>query len=271
MSDEQLKRKAAIKKLLIGAVALLVLALGIFYFRFKTDPRVQAYQSQKSQEAGVQSQVDSLMSLNAQLMATIEENGKELVSFTDDKIKYINLASELSLTHSVRINKLTVSDVWQEGEMSGMTTTIEVEGQLPDVRAFVEEYCGTNYTNRINTVSCRPSGRYVWLSRGIDSEKVLEWFDLSKDQAMYDEQTAEAEAESKRQNMEFGMPVAGESETNLNNPGYTYDPESGQFTDSATGLPVDLEELEVTPITLDKMFANAPYKVYLVIDFLGRA
>lgn len=270
MSDEQLKRRSSIKRLLILAAFLILAAIGILYFRFSTSARVAAYQSQKAQEASVQAQVDSLTSRNSQLMATIEENGKELVSFTDDKIKYINLASELSLSHSVRINKLTVSDVWQEGEMSGMTTTIEVEGTLPDVRAFVEEYCGTNYTNRINTVSCRPSGRYVWLARGIDDQEVLGWFDLSKDEAMYEERQAEQDAEERRQNAEFGLAVAepDEAEESLT---YKYDPATGKFVDTRTGLEVSQEELEATPITLDKMFADTPYKVYLVIDFLGRA
>lgn len=272
MTDEQLNRRIAIKRLLIVAAILILVSCGLFYFRISTEGQVQLYHQQKSQEASVQAQVEQLTSANNQLMATIEENGKELVSFSEDKIKYINLASELSLEHNVVINKLTVSDVWQEGEMSGMTTSIEVEGQLTDVRAFVEEYCGVNYTNRINVVSCRPSGRYVWLSRGIDEQKVLSWFDLSEDEALYQEQLEQQEAEEYRANQEFGLPVAQDPAEAPTLAGeIIYDPASDTYIDSLTGSILTQDELEETPITLEKMFADAPMKVYLVIDFLGRA
>lgn len=271
LSDEQLKRRMAIRHTLLGSVLLFLAALGMLYFRYSTASDYNTYTAQKSQESTIQQQVDSLTAANNQLLATIEENGKELVSFTEDKIKYINLASELSLKHSVRINKLVVSDVWQEGEMSGMTTSIEVEGPLSDVRAFVESYCGTDYTNRINVVSCRPSGRYAWLSRTIDGEKVLSWFDLGEDIAMYQEQRDEEEALAKQQGQEFGIPVAATDTTTSTGGAPIYDPEAKVFKDPSTGLVIPQEVIDSTPITLDKMFADQPMKVYLVIDFLGRA
>lgn len=270
MSDEQLKRRMAIRHTLLGSALLFLAALGMLYFRYSTAADYNTYTAQKSQESTIQQQVDSLTSANNQLLATIEENGKELVSFTEDKIKYINLASELSLKHSVRINKLVVSDVWQEGEMSGMTTSIEVEGPLSDVRAFVESYCGTDYTNRINVVSCRPSGRYAWLSRTIDGEKVLSWFDLGEDIAMYQEQRDEEATLAKQQGQEFGIPVA-DIDAGVAEVMPVYDPEAKVFKDPSTGLVIPQEVIDSTPITLDKMFADQPMKVYLVIDFLGRA
>lgn len=269
MSDAQLQQRLAIKHRLIIAALLFVAAVALFYYRTYTEPAWSQYQFEKQQEASLQSQVDSLTSANSQLMATIEENGKQLVSFSEDKIKYINLASDLSAEHSVRINKLTVSDVWQEGEMSGMTTTIEVEGSLPDVRAFVEEYCGVNYTNRINVVSCRPAGRYAWLQRDIDGNKILTWFDLADDNALYQDLQNQADALQAQANAEFGIPAVTADPSLLEN--YIYDPATGTFTDPDTGHVLTQEELDATPITLDKMFAPVSTKAYLVIDFLGRA
>lgn len=270
MSDEQLRQRLIIKRRLILSGVLLLLSAAIVYFWIRTNPEWSQYQFEKDQESSIQAQIDSLTAANNQLLATIEENGKELVSFSEDKIKYINLASELSLRHSVRINKLTVSDVWQEGEMSGMTTAIEVEGDLSNVREFIDEYCSTNYTNRINVVSCRPSGRYTWLQRGIDGQNVLGWFDLSVDDALYKDLQSQIEAERMQQNTEAGIPVASSIEDDLAIAVY-WDPELGSFINAATGEMVSQEELDETPITLDKMFAPVPMKVYLVIDFLGRA
>lgn len=241
MSDEQLRQRLFIKHRLMVALLLFAISVGLFYYKIFTDTEWNQYTSEKQMEASVQSQVDSLTATNNQLLSTIEENGKQLVSFTEDKIKYINLASELSIMHAVRINKLTVSDVWQEGVMSGMTTTIEVEGKLSDVKSFVEEYCSVDYTNRINTISCRPTGRYAWLQRNIDGEKVLGWFDLSEDNALYQDLQNEAAAQQNAANSEFGIPVTSQS-----------------------------SEDTKTPITLESMFTETPMKVYLVIDFLGR-
>lgn len=270
MTDEQLKRKADIKKILFGSGLLLLLACGLLYFRWSTTPEVDAYKAQKAQEANVQSQVSTLNTANAELMAVIDENGQELVSFTEDKIKYINLASQLSLSHQVRINQLSVSDVWQEGEMSGMTTTIEVEGELTDVKEFIEEYCSTNYTNRINVVSCRPTGRYAWIARNIDDNSVISWFNLGPDEAMYIEQQQQEQAEAyqNQSQAEFGLPITFVEESDLS---YSYDPNTGKFLYNGTSVEVPQSVLDETPITLEKMFANNLIKAYLVIDFLGRA
>lgn len=268
MSDAQLKQRLIIKHRLIIAGLLFLVAIGLMYFKYTTDSEWSQYQSDKQQEAVVQANVDSLTDANNQLLATIEENGKQLVSFSEDKIKYINLASDLSLEHSIRINKLTVSDVRDEGEMAVMTTSIEVEGSLSNVRAFVEEYCGTDYTNRINVVSCRPSGRYVWLQREVDGEKVLNWFDLSEDEALYKDLMDQQEQAAKAAGSEFGIPVVKEGEASAS---YIFDPETSSFVDSVTGEVISPDVLDETPITLDKMFADRPMKVYLVIDFLGRA
>ena len=269
MTDAQLRRRLIIKRMLIVSAVLLLLSMGMLYFQLVTQPQLDQYKAEKNQEVSFQNQLNTLSKANAELLATITENGKELVSFTEDKIKYINLASELSLSNNVRINKLTVSDVWDEGEMSGITTSIEVEGNLHDIRTFVEQYCGTQYINRIDVVSCRPSGRYVWLERRIDGQNVLGWFDLADDEQLYDE-LLDAELDSLRQQAaELGLTV-DESKPSLSS-NYIYDPKTGLFKDEATGAIVTQEMLDETPITLDKMFAEKPVKVYLVIDFLGRA
>ena len=271
MSDEQLKRKSSIKKILILSGVLLLASVMLMYFRYATNASYQTYQSQKAQEGSVRDNVMVLSNANSELLVIIEENGKELVSFSEDKIKYINLASELSIQHGVTINKLTVSDVWNEGEMSGMTTSIEVEGDLTAVKEFIEDYCSTEYTNRINVVSCRPAGRYAWLERGIDGENALTWFDLGPDQAMYEEQenvSSSGLLQLQAPDGDFGLPITNMSELDLP---YTYDAATGKFVYSGTSVAVDQDTLDETPITLEKMFADSPMKAYLVIDFLGRA
>lgn len=242
MTDEQLHRRMISKRMLIVSVLLLILAGGLLYYRQYRQPDLQAYRAQKAQEQSLQSQITSLQASVGQMSATIEETGKELVSFSEDKIVYINLASELSAKHGVNINELSVSDVWNEGQMAGMTTVVEVEGNLEGVRGFISDYCGVNYTNRITKIACRPDDRYSWMYRYIDDLQILQWFDLGPEYDLFETE----DAESKRQ----------QQQEILNN--------GGSVEDLAA-----LEKV-VKSITLDDMFKDYTFKLYLQVDFLGR-
>lgn len=269
MSDEQLKRRLVIRRILFVSALLFLASIGLIYYTYSTETEWQTYLSEKSQESSYQSQIATLTASNNNLIATIEENGKQLVSFSEDKIKYINLASDLSLTYNVRINKLAVSDVWDEGEMSGMTTAIEVEGGMSNIRGFIDEYCGTRYTNRVNVISCRPTGRYAWLTRSIDGNKVIGWFDTSADEQMYERQMQQIKAEERALLQQQGI-ITEEKDPIPLQIVPVYDPETGTIVDLKTGVALTQEQIDEIPITIDTMFSDKPMKVYLVIDFLGR-
>lgn len=241
MTDEQLYQRLKIRRITILAAILILFSALFVYYRVSTEAEVQKYKNDLAQETSLQKQIDDLTTQNTQLQMNIEETGKELVSFSEDKLKYINLASNLSNKYSVRLNKLSVSDVWTEGQMAGMTTDIEIEGAMANIRSFVEEYCGSKYTNRINAISCRPIDRYPWLARSIDGNRVLTWFDLTEESKAYESEVGnEGIDESKR--FEAGVAVAP----------------------SGTTLGESLY------ITLADMFSSKNMRVYLNIDFLGR-
>ena len=242
MSDEALHRRMMSKRLLIISVLLILLGCGLYYVKIYYDPMLSAYRAQKAQEAGLQQQIESLQSTVAQMTNTIEETGKELVSFTEDKIKYINIASELASKYEVNINELSVSDVINQGQMSMMTTIVEVQGDLEGVRGFISEYCSQNYTNRITKVSLRPDDRYDWMHRYIDDLLVLPWFDLTDEITKWEEENADAIRQQQQEILNNGGSVS------------------------------DINDLvgEAKSITLDDMFKNYTFKLYLQVDFLGR-
>lgn len=242
MSDQQLHRRMVSKRLLIISVLLVILGCALYYVKIYYDPTLAAYRSQKSQEAGLQSQIDSLQSSIAGMSATIEETGKQLVSFSEDKIKYINLASELSSKYEVTINELSVSDVINQGQMSLMTTVVEVQGDLEGVRGFISDYCSQSYTNRITKISMRPNDRYDWMHRYIDDLLVLPWFDLTDEISKWEEENAEAIRQQQQEILNAGGSVQ------------------------------DVEALNAKEhsITLDDMFKSYEFKLYLQVDFLGR-
>lgn len=274
MSDTQLRQRVIIRRLFIGCVLLLVLGGFLIYYRFSTQADWDSYQSSLEQEDSLRSQIDALTASNNQLLSEIEESNLKLVSFTDDKIKYINLAAQLSEDYSVTIDKLDVSDVWQDGEISGMTTSIEVRGSLSDVQDFVSDYCSSNYTNRISVVSCRPIGRYAWLTRVIDDQQFLTWFDTSGEEELYNQQQASLQnqvAETNEAWAEFQAQNNAPIEITPTRTVPMYDPDIGEFIDAITGEVLSDEAAVQIPISLDILFATRPMKVYLVIDFLGRS
>ncbi len=242
MTDEQLHRRMVSKRMLIVSLLLVVLSAALLYYRYYRQPELASYRSQKAQEQQLQGQIQSLQGSVGQMTATIEETGKELVSFSEDKIVYINLASELSTKHHVNINELSVSDVWTEGQMAGMTTVVEVEGSLEGVRGFISDYCGVNYTNRITKIACRPDDRYAWMHRYIDDLQILQWFDLGPEYELFETEDAEAKRKLQQEILNNG------------------------------GTVEDLEALEnaIKSITLDDMFKDYTFKLYLQVDFLGR-
>lgn len=282
MSDVQLKRRLVIRRRIIISILTLLLAAGMLYFKYTTEASYEAYLADKAQESSLQSTLKFLQEEKRNLQATVDENGKQLVSFTEDKIKYINLASQLSIEHNVRINKLTVSDIMQEGAMSIMTTTIEVEGMFGDVQDFISSYCSTNYTNRINVVSCRPSGRYAWLQRNIDDDLVLTWFDLGQEKLYYDDLRAVESAARARAEATGEAPQATPEPTPDFNIEYSEEEEAissktqesaqgnvgnTKASNASVGVPKSSDEV----INLNSMFAEEEVKAYLVVDFLGRS
>ena len=233
-----------LKRILVVSAILLLLSAGFIYYWLETNSQITRYEAQKAQEVNLQSQIQALESQNNSLRETIEQTGKTLISFTEDRIAYINLASELSTEYDVHINKLVVSDIWKQGNISGMTTDIEIEGSLDNVQSFVSQYCDVRYTNRINVVSIRPIDRYPWLVRTIDGDKVLTWFDLSTEDSIWADYIKD-ELQSYNQAMT----------------------EAGVTAEVPDELDTSDEE---DPITVERMFSDRVFKAYLKIDFLGR-
>lgn len=245
MTDEQMRLKESVRRLTIVGLLLIALASSIAVWCYNQRSVYEYYLEDKRREANLQAQMDSLSKENNRLYEVIEENGKELVSFTENKIMYVNLASELAIKYNVRINQLSVGDVVSEGEMSSMTTIVEIEGKLEDIRKFVTDYCGTNYTNRIEVVSCRPNGRYAWLARNIDGENILAWFDLTEDKKIYEEWVEEGYAAREQAEKDAEAGIVREEDDYI-------------------------EEVQ-RPVTADELFEDVPLRVFMSIDFLGRA
>lgn len=235
MTDAQMANRIKVRNTLIAAFVLLLVSIGLFYFWFKTKPVWERYQSEKAQEVTLQSDIDALVQETNDMRTIIEQSGIELISFTEDRTKYINLASSLSTKYGVHISKLTVSDVWSEGQMSVITTDIELEGELSNINKFLTEYCGGQNINRLRAISLRPKDRYPWFTRTIDGVQVLSWFNLDSEEENYKNYIASLKGD---------------------------DPEKEEAT---------AEQKNIDYITLNDMFSDKTMKAYYTIDFLGRS
>lgn len=242
MTDEQLHRKLVAKRLIIVAVILLIAAGGLLYYRSTNLPALAQYRSLKAQEASLEGQVQQLQTDNAAKQAIIEENGRSLVSFSDDQNVFVTRATDLALQNGVKVTELSVSSVWSEGSMSGQTARVEVEGSLGGVRGFVSQYCDPTVTNRITHISCRPTDDYPWMSRYMDQLNVLGWLDLKDEEAKFATELQDYYRQQNQQALNEGESVM-------------------QFVDPNATRP---------SITLDDMFKDFTFKMYIQVDFLGR-
>lgn len=139
MTDEQLHRRMISTRLLIVAVVLLLAAAGMLYYRSYRQPELVNYRSLKAQEEGLQNTITSMQSEVASRQASIDQNGQQLVSFSEDRNVFVTRAAELAQTCGVGMPKFSVSKEWNEGSMGGMTVQIEIEGGIEGIRNFL---CG---------------------------------------------------------------------------------------------------------------------------------
>lgn len=241
MTDEQLHRRLVSQRLLIVAVILLLAAAGLLYYRSTQLPGLANYRALRAQEASLEQEVQNLQSQVATVSSTIEENGRSLVSFTEDRNVFVTRASDLAVKWGVILDELSVSGVWNEGSMAGQTARVQVRGSLQGVRGFIDEYCDPNVTNRITHVSCRPTDDYPWMSRYIDDLTVLNWLDLSEEEALYLGELQELRRQQQQALLNGGETV--------------------EFYDPTATRP---------SITLDDMFKDFTFRLYLEVDFLGR-
>lgn len=237
MKPKKVSKQVKIKLLFTALFA--GISFATFNYQMENKSIVETYESDRQQESSLRSQVESLTSETQSLQDTVD-NSSELVSFSDDKIRYITLASDLSKSYNVKMNKFTVSDIWKDAEMSVMTTKIELVGALSDIRKFVDAYASTNYVNRVNIVSLRQDEDFVWVSRDIDGKPILSWFNLDSETAYWQSYYREKELEKK------ALAAA-----------------AGEVYNS----PLDAEK---EPISMQALWEETPMKIYLEIDFLGR-
>ena len=242
MTDEQLHRRLIAKRLLIIAVLLLLAAAGLLYYRSTQLPALAQYRSLRAQEASLEQRVQQLQNDNASKQSIIEENGRTLVSFAEDRNVFVSRASDLAVSNGVVVTELSVSSVWSEGSMAGQTARVEVEGSLAGVRGFISQYCDPSVTNRITHISCRPKEDYPWMARYIDELQVLKWLDLTAEEQKYASEVQELYRQQQQEILNGGGSVE-----NLIDP-YATEPS----------------------ITLDDMFKDFTFKLYLEVDFLGR-
>ena len=241
MTDEQLHRRLVAQRLLIVAVILLLAAAGLLYYRSTQLPGLANYRALRAQESSLEQEVQNLQSQVSTVSATIEENGKSLVSFNDDRNVFITRASDLAVKYGVIMDELSVSDVWTEGSMAGQTARVQVRGSMQGVRGFLSEYCDPTVTNRITHVSCRPTDEYPWMTRYIDDLNVLGWLDLSEEESLYLGELQELRRQQQQAALNGG--------------------ESVEFYDPTQTRP---------SIKLDDMFKDFTFRLYLEVDFLGR-
>ena len=98
---------------------------------------------------------------------------------------------------------MTVDDVQPHSDgLYTMTVSLEVQGDLYNIKNFVQQLYDSSIVNRINSFSYRlQSERYLqWMWRAVDDEQLVSWWDLTAEE----ETTGQEEALTAEEMMKQG-------------------------------------------------------------------
>ena len=123
--------------------------------------------------------------------STLQKAGKVFSNLQQKKEEYTSYLGETTMANRLNINKMTVDDVQPHSDgIYTMTVSLEVQGDLYNIKNFVQQLYDSSIVNRINSFSYRlQSERYLqWMWRAVDDEQLVSWWDLSAEEETDDKE-----------------------------------------------------------------------------------
>lgn len=183
-------------KLTILFIILAILCIG---GRYVLVPMVEAEIENAREMTTLDNQVSQTMKELDNLQYSIDASGKAMVSLAENKDAYVKGLGLLCNANSLNIHKMTVDDiVTEENGMSYMTVELQLQGNLHEVKNFVNDIYASEMMCRINSISYRLEGEnFSWMWRAIDDNDMVEWWDISSitDYLMEDPDAVEEDSE----------------------------------------------------------------------------
>lgn len=180
------KRMKSLKALLIITLALLVVGVGLLFVQKNVlDVKYEEMRVEIDSTAELSRKISSVDAETLSYQSTLQKAGKIFSNLQQKKEEYTSYLGETTMANRLNINKMTVDDVVGHSDgLYTMTVSLEVQGDLYNIKNFIQQLYDSNIVNRINSFSYRlQSDRYLqWMWRAVDDEQLVPWWDLTSEE-----------------------------------------------------------------------------------------
>lgn len=181
------RSKHPIRNRLIIILLLLVLGAAITFVEHNNfAPEYESLKSQISEVSATAAKITGVQEQTQDYKEILASSGKTYGNLVLDKDEYVSYLGEITLANNLNINKMTVNDIVEaENNMNAMTVRLELQGDLYNVKNFIQQLYETDSVNRIVSFSYRLQSErdLLWMWRGIDDELLVSWWDLTGNDA----------------------------------------------------------------------------------------
>lgn len=180
------KRMKSLKALLILTLALLVIGAGLLFVQKNVlDVKYEEMRVEINSTAELSRKISSVDAETLSYQSTLQKAGKVFSNLQQKKEEYTSYLGETTMANRLNINKMTVDDVVGHSDgLYTMTVSLEVQGDLYNIKNFIQQLYDSSIVNRINSFSYRlQSDRYLqWMWRAVDDEQLVPWWDLTSEE-----------------------------------------------------------------------------------------
>ena len=183
-----------LKDLLLMSFVLTILAIGLLFVQKNIlDVKYEEMRTQINSTAELSRKISSVDAETLSYQSTLQKAGKVFSNLQQKKEEYTSYLGETTMANRLNINKMTVDDVQPHSDgLYTMTVSLEVQGDLYNIKNFVQQLYDSSIVNRINSFSYRlQSERYLqWMWRAVDDEQLVSWWDLTAEEETDDKEEA---------------------------------------------------------------------------------
>ena len=183
-----------LKELLVISLILIILAIGLLFIQKNIlNIKYEEMRTQINSTAELSRKISSVDAETLSYQSTLQKAGKVFSNLQQKKEEYTSYLGETTMANRLNINKMTVDDVQPHSDgLYTMTVSLEVQGDLYNIKNFVQQLYDSSIVNRINSFSYRlQSERYLqWMWRAVDDEQLVSWWDLTAEEETDDKEDA---------------------------------------------------------------------------------
>lgn len=173
------------KKSILLVVILIIATLLTLSTKVVLEPRYTELRSALESTSTLAKDISAAEAVQQSYEESLLESGKVFSDIVTGKDAYVSYLGDTTLANQLKVNKMTVADVENMGsKLYSMKVALEVQGNLYNVKNFIQQLYDSEVVSRINTFSYRLQAKdsngnqLQWMWRAIDNRTLVGWWNL---------------------------------------------------------------------------------------------